>query len=281
MKIEKISDNQIRCILTADDLAKRQLKLSELAYGSDKAKRLFRDMMQQAAFQYGFEAENIPLMIEAVPLSAGSIAVIVTKVDNPEELDTRFSSFAPSVGREKAPEESGTAGVFEQLLSAIRSVSGGEKPAAQSGENTEDAQVSRMKRYFFTHRLYLFSDMEHAILAAKAAAGRYDGESSLYYDSAAEKYALCLEMRDVESVGKQLAVLSAISEFGETSKFSLAREEHLREHCRTILADHALESLKGQHSLSFFRVFSLINLIGHISVQCPAVVAFQALRCYI
>ena len=100
-----------------------------------------------------------------------------------------------------------------------------------------------MKRYFFTHRLYLFSDMEHAILAAKAAAGRYDGESSLYYDSAAEKYALCLEMRDVESVGKQLAVLSAISEFGETSKFSLAREEHLREHCRTILADHALESL--------------------------------------
>ena len=57
MKIEKISDNQIRCILTADDLAKRQLKLSELAYGSEKAKRLFRDMMQQAAFQYGFEAE--------------------------------------------------------------------------------------------------------------------------------------------------------------------------------------------------------------------------------
>ena len=73
-------------------------------------------------------------MIEAVPLSAGSIAVIFTKVDNPEELDTRFSSFAPSVGREKAPEESGTAGVFEQLLSAIRSVSGGEKPAAQSRE---------------------------------------------------------------------------------------------------------------------------------------------------
>ncbi len=243
MKIEKISDNQIRCILTADDLAKRQLKLSELAYGSEKAKRLFRDMMHQAAFHYVFEAENIPLMIEAVPLSAGSIAVIVTKVDNPEELDTRFSSFAPSVGREKTPEENGAAGVFEQLLSAIRSGSGGEKSAPSSGENTEEAQISRMKRYYFTHRLYLFADMEHAILAAKAAAGRYEGESSLYYDGAAEKYALCLEMKNVESAGKQLAVLSAISEFGETSKISLAREEYLREHCRTILADHALESL--------------------------------------
>ena len=37
MKIEKINDNQIRCTLTRDDLAQRQLKLSELAYGSEKA----------------------------------------------------------------------------------------------------------------------------------------------------------------------------------------------------------------------------------------------------
>ena len=40
MKIEKISDKQIRCTLTREDLASRELKLSELAYGSDKAKDL-------------------------------------------------------------------------------------------------------------------------------------------------------------------------------------------------------------------------------------------------
>ena len=34
MKIEKINDNQIRCTLTRDDLNNRQLKLSELAYGT-------------------------------------------------------------------------------------------------------------------------------------------------------------------------------------------------------------------------------------------------------
>jgi adapter protein MecA 1/2 len=60
MKIEKISDNQIRCTLTRADLADRQLQLSELAYGTEKAKSLFRDMMQQAAFEFGFEAEDIP-----------------------------------------------------------------------------------------------------------------------------------------------------------------------------------------------------------------------------
>ena len=95
MKIEKLNENQIRCTLTREDLANREIKLSELAYGSEKAKSLFRDMMQQAADDFGFEANNIPLMIEAIPISADSIILIITKVEDPEELDTRFSRFTP------------------------------------------------------------------------------------------------------------------------------------------------------------------------------------------
>ena len=97
MKIEKVNDHQIRCTLTKADLADRELKISELAYGTEKAKSLFRDMMQQASLKFGFEAEDIPLMIEAIPLNADCIVLIITKVEDPEELDTRFSKFAPSV----------------------------------------------------------------------------------------------------------------------------------------------------------------------------------------
>ena len=93
MKIEKVNENQIRCTLTREDLAERQIKLSELAYGTEKAKMLFRDMMQQAAYEFGFEADDIPLMIEAIPLSADTIILVITKVEYPEELDTRFSRF--------------------------------------------------------------------------------------------------------------------------------------------------------------------------------------------
>ena len=66
MKIEKINDNQIRCTLTQADLADRELKLSELAYGTEKAKSLFHDMMQQAAAEFGFEAEDILDLINKV-----------------------------------------------------------------------------------------------------------------------------------------------------------------------------------------------------------------------
>ena len=94
MKLEKLSDTQIRCNLSKEDLSQRQLHLSELAYGSEKAKELFRDMMQQASIELGFEADNIPLMIEAIPISNDCLVLVVTKVEDPDELDTRFSRFS-------------------------------------------------------------------------------------------------------------------------------------------------------------------------------------------
>ena len=94
MKLEKLSDTQIRCTLSKEDLSQRQLHLSELAYGSEKAKELFRDMMQQASIELGFEADNIPLMIEAIPISNDCLVLVVTEVEDPDELDTRFSRFS-------------------------------------------------------------------------------------------------------------------------------------------------------------------------------------------
>lgn len=55
MKIEKVNDNQIRCTLTREDLEDRHIKISELAYGSAKAKSLFKDMVEQANYEFGFE----------------------------------------------------------------------------------------------------------------------------------------------------------------------------------------------------------------------------------
>ena len=95
MKIERINENQIRCTLTSFDLSVRNLNLGELAYGSEKARKLFREMIQKASNEVGFEAEDIPLMVEAIPLSNESVMLVITKVEDPEELDTRFSKFSP------------------------------------------------------------------------------------------------------------------------------------------------------------------------------------------
>lgn len=100
MKIERLSENQIRCTLYKADLADKELLLTELAYGTDKAKELFRELMQQASNELGFEVDNIPLMIEAIPVSPECLVLIITKVEDPDELDTRFSRFTRPLSRD-------------------------------------------------------------------------------------------------------------------------------------------------------------------------------------
>ena len=72
MKIERINENQIRCTLTSFDLSARNINLVELAYGTEKARKLFREMIQKASNEVGFEAEDIPLMVEAIPVLPSS-----------------------------------------------------------------------------------------------------------------------------------------------------------------------------------------------------------------
>ncbi len=100
MKIEKLSENTLRCTLTADDLASMRVDLHELAYGSEKAKHLFQDLMSRAFAEFGFTTDGCPLVVEAVPMQTGSIILLVTKVSDPEELDSRFARFTDTSGAE-------------------------------------------------------------------------------------------------------------------------------------------------------------------------------------
>lgn len=80
MKIEKVSENQLKLTLTKADLVERDISLEDLIHPTEKAQRLFRDIMEQALDEYDFIAENTPLMVEAVPVGMDGIMIIVTKV---------------------------------------------------------------------------------------------------------------------------------------------------------------------------------------------------------
>ena len=54
MRIEKISDKQIRCTLTQADLQNHHINIGELAYGSEKARSLFQEMLSQASREFNF-----------------------------------------------------------------------------------------------------------------------------------------------------------------------------------------------------------------------------------
>lgn len=244
MKIEKISNSQIRCILTGEDLASRQLRLSELAYGSEKARALFRDMMEQAAIQCGFDAENYPLMIEAIPLGSDSIVLIVTKVDNPEELDTRFSNFAPSVQKDAAPAKEPPS-PLSQLLKSMRENAPEENSSSKAPDSRKSAGEALKEKHeqMLTTRLYSFDTMADAILAAKVLYTAYTGSSSLYRDEKNGRFYLFLKMKGLEEVGAMQSILAALSEYGQLEKVSPARQQYLLTHCTPVCVGNALETL--------------------------------------
>ena len=254
MKIERVNDNQIRCTLTEDDLKGRNLKISELAYGSDKARALFRDMLQQASAQLGFEVEDVPLMIEAIPLNGNCIVVLITKVDDPEELDTRFAKFSPEIQNEAMgdAQQNSVSGAIEALLNVIRSAAGLDDAGQQSAAGTSAAsssagnqEMQRLRKYAYTHRLFVFDSMNELIEAAGLTADKFSGSSRVYAEKDKNLYYLVLVFDEAKDVAAMQSVLALLSEYSGQEIMSYAREQYLKEHCTVLLDKDALKRLAG------------------------------------
>ena len=235
MKIEKLNDNQIRCTLTRADLAARHLQLSELAYGTEKAKSLFRDMMQQAAFEFGFEAEDLPLMIEAIPASADSIVLVITKVEDPEELDTRFSKFAPSPGsdwdssRKEVLNKLEGADTLLELLDKVKEKLGN----SVVPEGKEESSAEPPKNVL---RLFSFPTMNSVLKAVHLLSSIYSGSNTLYKDPEEDVYILAMTQSD-HTINDFNRICNMLSEYGSMEASSGATLAFLEEHCDMVVSD--------------------------------------------
>ncbi len=254
MKIEKLNENQIRCTLTREDLAERQIKLSELAYGTEKVKSLFRDMMQQASYEFGFEAEDIPLMIEAIPLSADTIILVVTKVEYPEELDTRFSKFSepdPEYLEEEELLANSTAKMPEgadDILGLFKKMQEERKDQIESKKDETQKAVKESVKADVTDvptditKLYIFHNLEEATNLAHVLKGFYGGKNDLYKNEATHKYYL-LVRKSSETPEAFNKVCNILSEYAVQQTHTPGTEAFLKEHYRVILNGNALQTL--------------------------------------
>ena len=263
MKIERINDNQIRCTLTGQDLADRHLQLSELAYGSDKAKRLFRDMMQQASYELGFEANDIPLMIEAIPLTGGSIMLNVTKVEYPEELDGRFSTFTDFGDDQKnfdtdsegsSPFESADSilDLFRKLSQTASSLhTDGTEGGDEAGTGAPDGNTPKTAPLQLDApediatdiiKLFSFRDMGHLVRLAHVLNGFYTGDNSLFLDAPERVYYLVLH-KDNHTPSEFNKVCNILSEYALQNHYVESAEAYFGEHFQCITAHDALQRL--------------------------------------
>ncbi len=244
MKIERINDNQIRCTLTSFDLSVRNLNLGELAYGSEKARNLFREMIQKASNEVGFEAENIPLMVEAIPLSNESVMLVITKIEDPEELDTRFSKFSPFAEDEP-----------DSLLSAIPSelLEGADslldflkrdmlglqtEPLTEEPPTAEEAPQPPVLQT----RICRFSSLDEVIDAAKITHHICQAPNILYKKPGTSQYYLVLSNLDTDPL-EFSRLCNVLADCSEKVKAEAATEAYYREHYEIIVREQALQKL--------------------------------------
>ncbi len=262
MKIEKISESQIRCTLSRDDIVDRELRISELAYGSEKAKALFRDMMQQANYEFGFEAEDIPLMIEAIPVSPECLILVITKVEDPDELDTRFSKFSPDADDQEdlydddtedesyADEIINCFGQMDELLGdtvddakddfvPLTEALSTNKEEEQEEETTVQKSVSIQTNLL---KIYSFHTLNEVIKLSNVLFTYYKGVNSLYKNPMNSLYYLVISKSDhtPEEFNK---ICNIISEYGKTEHTTYASPFYYEEHFEAIVKNNAIQML--------------------------------------
>lgn len=243
MKIEKVNDHQIRCTLTKKELEKRDLKLSEIAYGNEKVKRLFQDMMQMAAYEFDFEAEDTPLMIEVIPFTECAV-IIITKVEDPDELDTRFSRFAPSVQAGENPLSGLIGDVFQSLTEKHEDIAELFKRVQEHNDSEVTApEVAEPAEEIADHKVFFcFATLNEVIRACRTLAPIFDGVSALYKNAQKNQFILYLKYTS-GSEDDFKKICSILSEYAQTAYDNGYFKYYVTEHCETIIAENAVESL--------------------------------------
>ena len=243
MKLEKINDNQIRCTLTKADLADRQIKLSELAYGSEKAKSLFRDMMLQANAEFGFEANDIPLMIEAIPMPNDCIVLIITKVSDPEELDTRFSKFSPSnvdvLDVSTESKKTVSAEGADEVLDIFKRMM---EQHIKGLEKQQEEKPAKIADEIDLTRLYCLGNLESIIEAAHVLKNYYHGENRLYKNNSRKLYYLVLS-KSSHTPEEFNKICNILTEYGSNEPYKKSTESYMAEHYDLVIKKEALQKL--------------------------------------
>lgn len=259
MRIERINEKQIRCTLNQKDLKEREIGISELAYGTAKAKALFRDMMQQASYELGFDADDIPLMIEAIPLLPEALVLVITKVEEPDELDTRFSSFTEEYEWEENMDAAYDE--FQEYNDALMDYDDSDIQDmwTYSDEETEDNEepdfislpevlgmepkpkATQEKPPRDIVMIFSFQDVDAVIRLSKHMLKIYHGSNTLYRDDTGIYYLLL--HRSAHSPEEFNKICNVLYEYGSIVKNPGVMQYYCEEHYTPVIKENALATL--------------------------------------
>lgn len=217
MKVDRINAGQIRFMLGKADLEERNLNLHELAYGSEKTKALFDDMINQAKTDFGFNAGGQPLMIEAIPLSEDSLMVTMTLVNGTAERMGLAGVNLPG-----ADEPKDNAAELEALMKELSEKAAAPAPAAGRP------------------LIYVFDRFADLLKASSRISPDCRIKNTLFREDDGTYY-LSVEFKKMDNEAR--SVISSLSEFYSDVLDLPYGELLMKEHCKVVIKARALQKL--------------------------------------
>jgi adapter protein MecA 1/2 len=219
MKIEKISDKRLKILLTSEDLKQRNIKMTELAFGTEKTRELFKEMMEIASDECDFYAEDSQLMIEAIPLSLEAIVILVTKIDEEDTETDKIPVDSDSDSDSEGQERSGRR--FVRHAGKSSSVK----------KSADDNLIS----------VFEFNKLDDVSLVSRSLFGRFTGES--YLLKLKGNYFLVLQNNSSldEISDKDLEII--MGEYGRKREVNPISRAYLFEHGELIIDNPAIDVL--------------------------------------
>lgn len=226
LKIEKLSDSQIKFMLSSTDLSDRDIRPTELAFGSDKTQSLFREMMDKASEEYKFCSDNTPLMIEAIPINSEGVMIIVTKVAGPRRDDKHMSLLA-SLREVRKSDTYAPVQDRHGIAQAVRPV--GAPSRFDSGNDN-----SRLS-------IFSFGSIDEAANASARFAGRFTGTNALYKSDG--RFYLLIHNNNPSDLLSTASLELILNEYGQKHISTPLSAEYLEEHGEVIIAEDAMDIL--------------------------------------
>jgi hypothetical protein len=180
-------------------------------------------MLHKASYEVGFDTDDTPLMIEAVPMSGENIVIYITKVDDPDELDTRFAKFAPSIS--------------DDILSTLDIRLDNLLEGAIELNDSPNSLNAVSESYL---RAFSFDSLDEFITAAKAV-GSYSGENTLYKDETNNKFILVLKKNDNKKDFS--AAANILSEYGNKLSATSFSDDYYKEHFKILVRENAVSQM--------------------------------------
>ena len=226
MKIERLSENQMRFTVWRQELEDNDIDISDIAGNkSGKADELLKMLMNRAKDEFGFEPESAPLVVEAMQVDQECMVFLVTKLEEGAEIDPKYEYIQK---------------LKEGLKQNINLLSPSKEPTVEGF--IERPAEKEKKDNILPYVIYTFTDIEKLITVAKKTENFYRSNNTLYITPDDVTYFLVASHNN-NTDGEFRLLCRQLREFGKPYDFNYATKYYMDEHYRLVIRDSALQVL--------------------------------------